>query len=770
MSASAESPYAAQVFDRLLHCVPHTDGRRLWQVADPYLLRHAAQHAVQAHRSDELLLDADFLAEAEPDAVLTMLPTASTREARIAAAVYRASYSAHRRLSPHERRQILALDAARFGIAGPLRHHLAHGTGWQYPWATGQQASTALTATLEDHTQAVTDVVVTVLDGLPVAVTAGSRGRVRVWDLATGLTTHTLEGHTGPVTGLAVTELGGLPVVVTVSWDSTLRVWDLAEGHAMGVADARPGASAPLTALAVLQVGGRCMAVTTATGGMAWVWELTIGADRRVRCTRRILSARAEPMISVAAAVLDGWPVAVTTRYDGSATVWDLGENVPAGGMVLEGHQGWVLGAALTVVDGRPTAVTAGRDRTARVWDLVSGRNTAVLRGHTDWVTGVAAARLEGLPVVVTSSRDGTARVWDLSTFRITATTTRARPAEWLTAVAVGDPAGWPMAVTAGQAGNVHVWDLSARSTATSLEGHTNEVTRVRAACVDGRMVAFTAGRDGTARVWDVFAGQTLVVLEDHTGPVNDLAVTVAPGEQPVVLTGSDDGTAHVWQVGSGRRPVVLDGHSDGVRKVGLVVGGGVTFAVTAGADGRVRVWDTARRLRVDTFDCMVRAMDVAVIDGRLAAVFAQEAELHWVWDLDWRRSRVPLAYDGPSPVTAVAASRLGGRPVAFAGADDGSIRILAADGGERLAVLDGHDAAVTDLAVLHQQGANRLVSTAQDLTVRVWDPLGGRLLARLSLPDVPHSAALGPDGTVVVGMGHEVLALQATAIRQEMS
>jgi WD40 repeat protein len=740
------------------------DGRRLWQVADPYLLRHAAQHAVQARRGDELLLDADFLAEAEPDAVLTLLPTATTREARTAAAIYRASYVAHRRMGPYERRQILALDAARFGVAGPLRDHLAHDTDWRYLWATGQQASTALAATLKGHTQAVTDVAVTVLHGLPVAVTAGYDGSVRVWDLVTGLTTHTLEGHTGPVSGLAVTEVGGLAVIVTVSWDGSLRVWDLAAGDAMGVAGAPPGVSAPLTALAVLSVGARCMAVTTGTSGMAWVWELTVGPDRQVHCARRILSARAEPMISVAAAVLDGWPLAVTTGYDGSATVWDLGHKVPAGGVVLEGHQGWVLGAALTVVDGRPTGITAGRDGTARVWDLVTGRNTAVLQGHTDWVTGVAAAHVEGLPVVATSSRDGTARVWDLNTSRIAATTTRARPADQLTAIAVGDPTGWPMAVTAGQAGAVHVWDLSARNTATSLAGHANEVTRVRATSMDGRLVALTASRDGTARVWDVSAGRTLMVLEDHKGPVNDLAVTAAPGEPPVVLTGSDDGTAHVWQMGSGRRPAILDGHSDRVRKVGLAVGEGVTFAVTAGADGRVRVWDTARRLRVDIFDCMVRAMDVAVVDGRPAAVFAQETDLHWVWDLDWRHSRVPLPYDGP-PVTAVAATQLDGRPVTCVGARDGTIKILAADGGEQLVALDGHEAGVTDLAVLCRQGVNRLVSTAQDLTVRVWDPLSGRLMARLSLPDVPHSAVLAPDRTVVVGMGHEVVALQATAI-----
>jgi hypothetical protein len=61
MSTSGGSPYALAVFEGLLDSMPTAaGGRYAWHVGAPYLLRHAAQHARDAGRVDQLLEDPEF--------------------------------------------------------------------------------------------------------------------------------------------------------------------------------------------------------------------------------------------------------------------------------------------------------------------------------------------------------------------------------------------------------------------------------------------------------------------------------------------------------------------------------------------------------------------------------------------------------------------------------------------------------------------------------------------------------------------------------------
>ena len=64
---------------------------------------------------DELLADPVFLVTADPKHVTELLDLASEPAARLAGAVYRASARVHRDADAVVRRQILAVDAARFG-------------------------------------------------------------------------------------------------------------------------------------------------------------------------------------------------------------------------------------------------------------------------------------------------------------------------------------------------------------------------------------------------------------------------------------------------------------------------------------------------------------------------------------------------------------------------------------------------------------------------------------------------------------------------------
>ena len=69
------------------------------------------------------------------------------------------------------------------------------------------------------------------------AVSGGSDGTVRVWDLDTGAPLHTLAGHDGPVEAVAVSADGRR--AVSGGDDGTVRVWDLANGKRVASASQR---------------------------------------------------------------------------------------------------------------------------------------------------------------------------------------------------------------------------------------------------------------------------------------------------------------------------------------------------------------------------------------------------------------------------------------------------------------------------------------------------------------------------------------------------
>ncbi|MFJ6769900.1 hypothetical protein ACIQOV_02765, partial [Kitasatospora sp. NPDC091257] len=200
-------------------------------------IRPCAESAVAAQR----LADPGFLVNADPGSVMALLDAASGPAARLAASVYRASTDLHRDVTAGVRRQLLALDAARYGdrelsaliTAVPVEDEPA--APWGVEWATGSQLDRSVRRIPTGHTDALLAMATAVLDGRPVAVTGGTDRTVRIWDLTTGRQIgQPLTGHTGEVDAVATAELDGRPVAVTGGTDRTVRVWDLTTGRQIG--------------------------------------------------------------------------------------------------------------------------------------------------------------------------------------------------------------------------------------------------------------------------------------------------------------------------------------------------------------------------------------------------------------------------------------------------------------------------------------------------------------------------------------------------------
>ncbi|GIH97628.1 WD40 repeat domain-containing protein [Planobispora siamensis] len=331
---------------------------------------HPATEALSRLRSD-----AHFLITAAPERVDALLQQATDAQTSLIAAVYRTSAHLHRTMSKADRRQILALDAARLGegdlaarlVATRLEGHPP--ARWSPLWATASQLSGALPARAAAGHDAAIRAVAMTADGR-FAVTADEAGEVRLREPATGQRIGRPLRDAGGAGQVAVTVIDERPWVITGSGpEGTVRVWDPATGASIGEILTDAG-YAPAMATAVLE--DRPVVIAGCLDETVRLWDPATGALAGV-----LLGAEG-PLVSVAAASLDDRPVAVTvTDADGegdcgTVQVWDLGTGAPIG--VPFGQEHEVSLAAVASAGGRLVVATKGWDHTVRIWDAVTGR------------------------------------------------------------------------------------------------------------------------------------------------------------------------------------------------------------------------------------------------------------------------------------------------------------------------------------------------------------------------------------------------------------
>ncbi|MFF4667845.1 hypothetical protein [Streptomyces sp. NPDC001282] len=159
--------------------------------------------------ADGRLADPGFLVNADSEEVLGLVDAASGPAGRLAGAVYR-----DREAGAGVRRQLLALDAARFGNRGLVEGEPA--ARWGVEWATGSMVDRSRWQPLAGHTSTVSGVATGGWRAVRSPSPAAGTGTVRVWDLATGRQVgRPLIGDTHMVSGVAMGVVDGCPVAVT---------------------------------------------------------------------------------------------------------------------------------------------------------------------------------------------------------------------------------------------------------------------------------------------------------------------------------------------------------------------------------------------------------------------------------------------------------------------------------------------------------------------------------------------------------------------------
>jgi WD40 repeat protein/serine/threonine protein kinase len=576
-------------------------------------------------------------------------------------------------------------------------------------------------------------------------VSSGDDGKLIVWNMAAHAPFFVVQASSQPIYAVALKGDGSR--VVAGGADKKIRVWDLSSG-----AGATPAgeveAPAPVYAVALSADGNRVL--FAGEDKVVHLWEP--GQQQKPKGfaghTGTVRALALSPDGSRAASGGD----------DGTVRLWDL--KAGKDHKTLDGQSDTVRCLAFSS-DGK-RVLSGGDDRILRLWDLDKPGEPKLLHGHSGSVRSVSFTGTEkGVLSAAAGPYDNSVRLWDVESGKQTRVVGRHKDG---VNTVVGSRAG-AQALSGSDDGTVRLWDLNRASTESALPPPTSlvEVRRLRmldgpragmervAVSRDGRRI-LAAGADGVARIWDVATGSEVLALTGHTDSVR--FVDFSP-DGTRALTCSADKTARVWDAETGDLLRTFDGHKESVESG--VFTPDSRFVVTAGADKAAIRWnaDTGEIVRryeghhTKPINWVALSRDdkrllTASLDG---TVCLWEAEPP---NADGKVFQRSIKF-GPDAVYSITFLPDGKRAVA-AGRDCG-VYILELDsgGGDKPPRrLDGHFGHVCAVAV--SPSGHRVLSSAQDRTVILWDTGNGRPLARYTgHTGIVGAATFTPDGSQIV-------------------
>ncbi len=567
-------------------------------------------------------------------------------------------------------------------------------------------------------------------DGTRIA-TAGGRAdlAVHLWDAATGKEVRRFTGHTGQVYAVALSPDG--KTAASGGDDDFVRVWDVDTGKEVR----RLSVPGWTVGIAVSPDGTR-----VAVGGhrgTLHVWDAATGEevakfDGHADLVQAVAFSPDGSRILTGGGPWDG-------PGDTSVRLWDAATGKEL--RRLAGHTRRVRGVAF-LPGGR--AASSGADGTLRVWDLDTGAEVFNLpttpRGSLDVKASPDGRRL------YTADLDGVVRAFDAAAGR-----------ELGRFVPLGGAGVYTLALSpdgsrlaaAGKDRTARVWRVAdplpvpapvprVLAEERRFVGHTSVVGGV-ALSPDGRF-ALTSGDDPPAvRLWDATTGRLVRRFLGHAGPIHDLTFT-PDGKR--FLSCSRDGTVRLWDVGTGQEVRRFAGHKGEVWAAALSPDG--RYALTGCHDNLVRLFDAATGKEVRRFEGHGGHVDSVAWspDGRRAATAGGLDRTVRIWDVDAGTELRRL--DAPWEVRSVAFAP-DGRRVAAGSCGGPEIVVWDADTGKEVGRPVGHTTGPVYTLAFTPDG--RLLSGANDGTVRLWDADAGRELSRFTDGGEVYNLCVSRDG-----------------------
>ncbi|MCH2113646.1 MAG: protein kinase [Pirellulales bacterium] len=393
----------------------------------------------------------------------------------------------------------------------------------------------------------------------------------------------------------------------------------------------------------------------------------------------------------------------------------------------LRGHTDAVLSVQFSC-DGRQV-LTAGYDNSAKIWDLSTGTVLQTLRGHSWWVWAARFSRDDRR--IVTASQDGKAIVWQQSgsgDYEVLTEFTKHRGPLY---AAQFSPDGTHV-VTAGYDRRVLLWnpdqvqpvDIARRleelpdppAPFHELAVHQGPVRSV-VFSPDGSTIV-SGGQDNVIRVWHLATSQEIAVLRGHASHVRDCDYSP---DGRLLLSAGRDQQIKLWQPAEYGEALVLGGAENSDQKDAVLA---ARFSrdgsriVTASRDRTATLWDAASQQRLQHFSeghDFLASSSAFFANGNKLVTGAGDGTAR-VWDVASGTQILKLEQTGRTAALGVSDDS---RWIATGGQNNQAI-IWDARTGQRQAVLEGHEAAVT--AVGFAPGGH-LLATADDRgRCRLWE------------------------------------------------
>ncbi|MCS6851916.1 MAG: hypothetical protein NZ700_12200 [Gemmataceae bacterium] len=253
--------------------------------------------------------------------------------------------------------------------------------------------------------------------------------------------------------------------------------------------------------------------------------------------------------------------------------------------------------------------------------------------------------------------------------------------------------------------GVVELRDAASSRLVRKLEGHPGKVNALRFSTDGSFLVCATGveGLAGQARLWNVADGQLVRTFDGHR---DVLYAAVLSPDGAILATAGYDKLITLWDARTGEPKRKLDGHTQAVYDLAFSPDG--QLLASASADQTVKIWQVASGVRLDTLNQPLKEQYAVGFspDGRFVVAGGADNRLRL-----WR----VISRDRPQ-INPLLHARF---------AHEGTI-----------------------VALAFSRDGSRLVSAAEDRSIKLWDTA---TLTQLHLwerqPDVPAALALDPAG-----------------------
>jgi WD40 repeat protein len=581
---------------------------------------------------------------------------------------------------------------------------------------------------------------------------SGSTDRlIRLWEISSGRLVNTLRLDAPDEQGLAVSPAGD---VVAIRSRGEILLWDW---------------QADKIVAAIREEVGRCLAFSP-TGawlvagnrdGSVNVWDT---ASRTLARTLRM------PSRVQSVAVSHGGKLIAAGGNDGSVLLWsfDTGELIDR----LPSHQSPVLSVNFSEKDETLDSVDVDEIKS---WDILSRRGGPSVRPRLSasiWALSddnrVAASATRALV-----SLDYSVRLVDVATDR----QLKVLEGHKLPVTALAFSPDGRVLATGSWDTDIKLWDLQSGRPRQSLEGNSiSSGIKTLAVSRDGKYLV-TGGKEKFLRLWDLASGELIKTSFAHSSWA--FSAAFSPDHK---LVASVDSRVRLWDAdGNVGGDALPDSSADAPPPAQSVSFAEASHLLAyAGADKKVRVWDTTNKRVVREFTSPTRVAGLSFAsDDRLIAILNADSLVLWNRDEDrvvksWNfkgGSAVAFSPDGSllasggdggafeihdtasfdlidaidvsSPINALSFSAK--YHVLAVGCEDGSIRLWDVAGRKFLEKHFEHERGVTSLAFL--KGGETLVSGSDDTTVKFWGVGRMQLLATIEPLAQADWIVFSPDG-----------------------